>query len=256
MSKIPNAFKSGKAFLAFLTAGDPNLDKTEEYILAMANAGADLVEIGIPFSDPVAEGEVITAANVRALAAGAKLPRIFDMVRAVRKNTDVPLVFLTYLNPVFKYGYEKFFAACESSGMDGVIIPDLPYEEKGELTGIAALHGIDVVTLIAPTSSERVRTLASGAHGFVYLVSSMGVTGVRKQISTDISSIVREIRQATQTPVAVGFGISEPTQAALIAREADGVIVGSAIVKIIEKHGENAADALTEYVAAMKSAIK
>jgi tryptophan synthase alpha chain len=187
----------------------------------MANAGADLVEIGIPFSDPVAEGEVITAANVRALAAGAKLPRIFDMVRAVRKNTDVPLVFLTYLNPVFKYGYEKFFAACESSGMDGVIIPDLPYEEKGELTGIAALHGIDVVTLIAPTSSERVRTLASGAHGFVYLVSSMGVTGVRKQISTDISSIVREIRQATQTPVAVGFGISEPTQAALIAREAD-----------------------------------
>ena len=256
MSKIPNAFKNGKAFIAFLTAGDPSLSKTEEYILAMAGAGAELIEIGIPFSDPVAEGEVIAAANVRALAAGAKLPLIFDMVRALRKKTDVPLVFLTYLNPVFKYGYEKFFAACSQSGMDGVIIPDLPYEEKGEVLPAAQRHGIEVITLIAPTSGGRIRTLAKGARGFVYLVSSMGVTGVRGQISTDIAALVRKVRGATKTPVAVGFGISEIAQAALIAREADGVIVGSAIVKIIEEHGENAAGALAEYVASMKSAIK
>jgi tryptophan synthase alpha chain len=222
----------------------------------MARAGADLIEIGIPFSDPVAEGEVIQAANVRALGAGTTLPRIFDSVRAVRRKTDVPLVFLTYLNPVFKYGYERFFAECEKSGMDGIIIPDLPYEEKGEVASIADAHGIDLITLIAPTSSARIRTLAAGARGFVYLVSSMGVTGVRKEIGTDIASILAEVRQATQTPVAVGFGISTPAQAQKVAQEADGVIVGSAIVKIIEEHGENAADALAEYVSEMKSAAK
>lgn len=256
MSKIPNAFAGGKAFIAFLTAGDPSLKKTEEYILAMARAGADLIEIGIPFSDPVAEGPVIAAANVRALAAGAALPGIFEMVRAVRKKTDVPLVFLTYLNPVFKYGYEKFFTECGQSGMDGVIIPDLPFEEKGEVLPVAQQHGIDVITLIAPTSSSRIRSLAADARGFVYLVSSMGVTGVREQISTDIAAMAREVHSATKTPVAVGFGISVPAQAATLARVADGVIVGSAIVKIIEEHGENAADALAKYVADMKSAIK
>lgn len=256
MSKIQNAFASGKAFIAFLTAGDPDLQKTEEYILAMAEAGADLIEIGIPFSDPIAEGEVIQAANIRALNAGTTLPRIFDMVRAVRKNTNAPLVFLTYINPVFKYGYERFFSECAVSGMDGIIIPDLPYEEKGELSDIAAKNGIDLITLIAPTSRERIRSLAQGAKGFVYLVSSMGVTGVRKEIRTDLASIVEEVRSVTDTPVAVGFGISEPAQAKTVAHSADGVIVGSAIVKIIEQYGADAEKALKEYVEAMKEAVK
>ena len=256
MSKIQNAFASGKAFIAFLTAGDPDLKKTEEYILAMAVAGADLIEIGIPFSDPIAEGDVIQAANIRALNAGTTLPRIFDMVRRVRKNTGVPLVFLTYINPVFKYGYERFFAECRDTGMDGIIIPDLPYEEKGELADIAAKNGIDLITLIAPTSRERIRSLSQGAKGFVYLVSSMGVTGVRKEIGTDLASIVGEVRSVTDTPVAVGFGIAEPMQAKTVAQIADGVIVGSAIVKIIEQYGADAEKALKEYVAAMKAAVK
>jgi len=256
MSNIHKAFAGGKAFIAFLTAGDPSLSKTEEYVLSMARAGADLIEIGIPFSDPVAEGEVIQAANMRALAAGAALPRIFGSVRALRRKTDVPLVFLTYLNPVFKYGYERFFSECEESGVDGVIIPDLPFEEKGEIADTAQKHGIDVVTLIAPTSRGRIQALASGARGFVYLVSSMGVTGVREKINTNLAPLVREVRGATKTPVAVGFGISDPAQAALVAREADGVIVGSAIVRIIAEKGENAAEALAEYVAAMKAAIE
>jgi tryptophan synthase alpha chain len=256
MSKIPNAFAGGKAFIAFLTAGDPDLEKTEEYILAMADAGADLIEIGIPFSDPIAEGEVIQAANIRALASGAILPRIFEMVRNVRKKTAVPLVFLTYINPVFKYGYERFFAECAQSGMDGIIIPDLPYEEKSEIRDIAEKNGVDLITLIAPTSKERIRTLAQSARGFVYLVSSMGVTGVRKEIGTDIESIVRDVRAVTDTPVAVGFGISEPSQAKAVASSADGVIVGSAIVKIIEKYGADAEKALKEYVGAMKAAVK
>ena len=256
MSKIKNAFASGKAFVAFLTAGDPDLKKTEEYILAMAVAGADLIEIGIPFSDPIAEGDVIQAANIRALNAGTTLPRIFDMVRRVRKNTNVPLVFLTYINPLFKYGYERFFAECRDTGMDGIIIPDLPYEEKGELADIAAKNGIDLITLIAPTSRERIRSLAQGAKGFVYLVSSMGVTGVRKEIGTDLASIVEEVRSVTDTPVAVGFGIAEPMQAKTVAQIADGVIVGSAIVKIIEQYGADAEKALKEYVESMKEAVK
>jgi tryptophan synthase alpha chain len=256
MSKIANAFTNPKALITFLTAGDPSLTKTEEYILAMANAGADLIEIGIPFSDPIAEGEVIQAANIRALSAGTTLPRIFESVRSVRKKTDVPLVFLTYINPLFKYGYEKFFAECKASGMDGVIIPDLPFEERAELADIASANGIDLITLIAPTSAERVATLARQAKGFVYLVSSMGVTGVRTAIKTDIPAIVRSIRQETDTPVAVGFGISTPEQAHEIAASADGVIVGSAIVRIIEKYGQNAKQALTDYVRSLKDALR
>jgi tryptophan synthase alpha chain len=255
-NRIHNAFSNGKAFIAFLTAGDPSLARTEEYIISMARAGADLIEIGIPFSDPVAEGEVIQAANARALSAGATLPRIFASVRAVRAQTDVPLVFLTYLNPVFKYGYEKFFSECAASGVDGIIIPDLPYEEKGEVDDIAKANAIDVITLIAPTSKERIRTLAADARGFVYLVSSMGVTGMRREINTNIASLVRDVRSATNIPVAVGFGISNPSQAAQIAGQADGVIVGSAIVKIIEEHGEDAAGPLSRYVASMKAAVR
>lgn len=255
MSKIKNAFANGKAFIGFLTAGDPSLDKTEEFILSMINAGADLIEIGIPFSDPIAEGEVIQAANIRALSVGTTLNRIFEMVKAVRQKTQVPLVFLTYLNPVFTYGYDHFFRNCSENGIDGVIIPDIPFEEKGELLPFSDKYGVDIISLIAPSSNERITKLASNAKGFVYCVSSMGVTGVRSEIKTDLPSILSAIKEATDIPTAVGFGISTPQQASEICAYADGIIVGSAIVKIIEEYGVNASKPLFEYVKTMKQAI-
>lgn len=259
MIKISEAFKDNKkAFIGFLTAGDPSLAKTEEYIIEMANAGAGLIEIGIPFSDPIAEGPVIQDANVRALSVpgGCTTDMVFDMVASVSKKVNVPLVFLTYLNPVFKYGYEKFCARCEEAGISGLIIPDMPFEEKGELAPIAAAHGVDIVSLIAPTSAERIQMIAKEATGYIYVVSSMGVTGVRSEITTDIDSIVRNIREVTDTPVAIGFGISTPEQAAKFSNTADGVIVGSAIVKLIAANGENAAKPLHDYVASMVDAMK
>ncbi len=255
MSRINKAFQSGKAFIGFLTAGDPNLQKTEEYILEMARAGADLIEIGIPFSDPIAEGKVIESANMRALSAGTNIHGVFEMVENVRKKTDIPLVFLTYLNPVHNYGYEKFFGHCNQAGIDGIIIPDLPFEEKAELSGFAKSKDVDVISLVAPTSEQRIMQIAKDAAGFVYVVSSMGVTGVRSSITTDLNSIIAALRSATDTPVAVGFGINTPQQAREIAKIADGVIVGSAIVKIIEKHGENAGEYIYSYVKEMKEAV-
>ena len=254
MSKIANAFKNGTAFIGFLTAGDPTIDKTVEYILAMEDAGCDLIEIGIPFSDPMAEGVVIQDANVRALKHNTTTDDVFDIVRRVREKTDVPLVFLTYINPVFFYGYEKFFKKCSELGVDGIISPDLPYEEKGEIADIAKSNDVDVISLIAPTSKERIQKIANDASGFIYVVSSLGVTGMRSEIKTDLNAILSDIREVTDLPLAVGFGINTPQQAQNIGKIADGVIVGSAIVKIIEKHGENAADALREYVSAMKEA--
>ncbi len=255
MSKIKNAFTNGKAFIGFLTAGDPSLDKTEEFILSMISAGADLIEIGIPFSDPIAEGEVIQRANIRALSVGTTLNRIFEMVKAVRQKTQVPLVFLTYLNPVFTYGYDHFFRKCSENGIDGVIIPDIPFEEKGELLPFSDKYGIDIISLIAPSSNERIMKLASNAKGFVYCVSSMGVTGVRSEIKTDLPTILSAIKEATNIPTAVGFGISTPRQASEISAYADGIIVGSAIVKIIEEYGANASKPLIEYVRTMKQAM-
>lgn len=256
MSKIHNAFANGKAFIGFLTAGDPSLDKTEEFILEMERAGADLVEIGIPFSDPIAEGPVIQEANLRALAAGCTTDKVFDMVERVRQKTDIPLVFLTYVNPVFNYGYERFFAKCQSVGIDGIIIPDMPYEEKGELNAIAKSYGVDVISLIAPTSEQRIKTIAKEATGFLYVVSSMGVTGVRTEIKTDLASILKVVKESSDTPAAVGFGISTPEQAATISKIADGVIVGSAIVKLIAQHGNNANGPVYDYVKSMKDAIR
>ncbi len=256
MSRIADAFRDKKAFIGFLTAGDPSMEKTEEFILEMERAGADLVEIGIPFSDPIAEGVVIQNANIRALKAGATTERVFEMVSRVRRRTQIPLVFLTYLNPVFHYGYEKFFARCQDVGIDGIIIPDLPFEEKGEVAPLAAACGVDVISMIAPTSSQRIERIAGEAAGFLYVVSSMGVTGVRKEITTDLEGMLGAVRKATDLPAAVGFGISTPEQAAKIAAAADGVIVGSAIVKIIEKHGEAAGPEIYEYVRSMKAAVK
>ena len=254
MSKIGNAFKNGTAFIGFLTAGDPNIEKTVEYILAMEDAGCDLIEIGIPFSDPMAEGVVIQDANVRALKHNTTTDDVFDVVREVRKKTDVPLVFLTYINPVFFYGYEKFFKKCQELGVDGIISPDLPYEEKGEIADIAKENGIDIISLIAPTSKERIQMIAADASGFIYVVSSLGVTGMRSEIKTDLNAILSDIREVTDLPLAVGFGINTPEQAKNIGQFADGVIVGSAIVKIIEEYGEDAADALKDYVSSMKMA--
>ena len=254
MSKIANAFENGKAFIGFLTAGDPTIEKTVEYILAMEEAGCDLIEIGIPFSDPMAEGVVIQDANVRALKHNTTTDDVFEIVKAVRAESDVPLVFLTYINPVFFYGYEKFFKKCGELGVDGIISPDLPYEEKDEISEIARKNDVDVISLIAPTSKERIQKIAADATGFIYVVSSLGVTGMRSEIKTDLNSILEDIRDVTDLPLAVGFGINTPKQAHDIGKIADGVIVGSAIVKIIEEHGENAADALKDYVSSMKKA--
>ena len=257
MSKtIKNAFDHGKAFIAFITAGDPDLESTKRFILEMERAGADLIEIGIPFSDPIAEGIVIQEADIRALKAGTTTDRIFDMVAELRKETDMPLAFMGYLNPVFYYGYDRFFSRCRDVGVSGVIIPDLPYEEKGECSKVAASDGVDVVSLGAPTSKERIRTIASEAEGFLYVVSSMGVTGMRSEITTDIASMMHEIREASDVPAAIGFGINTPEQAAEMARLADGVIVGSAIVKIAAQYGTEAAPHIYEYVKKMKDAIR
>ena len=256
MSKIREAFANGKAFIAFLTAGDPTAECTVNYILEMEKAGADLIEIGIPFSDPTAEGVVIQEASLRALKGGMTTEGVFQIVEEVRKKSQVPLALMTSLNPVFHYGYEAFFSRCQSLGVDGIIVPDLPFEEKGEAEEVAARFGVDVISLIAPTSKERIRLIAKEAKGFIYVVSSMGVTGVRSKITTDIAGMVKEIRAVTDTPCAIGFGISTPEQAAEMAGYADGVIVGSAIVKLIEKNGANAEEELHRYVSSMKAAIK
>ena len=255
MSKIKQAFADGKAFIAFLTAGDPGAEESVRYILKMEEAGADLIEIGIPFSDPTAEGVVIQDANIRALRAGMTTNGVFEIVRRVREKSQIPLVFLTYLNPVFHYGYEKFFSRCQELGVDGIIIPDLPFEEKGELADIAAAHDVDVISMIAPTSEQRIQMIARNAGGFIYVVSSMGVTGMRGAITTDLGKIVESIRKVSSTPAAIGFGINTPQQAADMAALSDGAIVGSAIVKIIEKEGKNADDALADYVSKMKAAV-
>ena len=256
MSNISKAFKNGKAFIPFLTGGDPTIAKTEEYIYKMVEAGADIIEIGIPFSDPIAEGPVIQEANIRALKNGATPERIFEMVERVRTKTQIPIVFLTYLNPVFNYGYDKFFARCKKAGVDGIIIPDMPFEEKGELAEEAKKNGVDIISLIAPTSADRIQMIAKEAQGYVYVVSSLGVTGMRSEIKTDLKSIIDLVKQATDVPAAVGFGINTPEQAAEISKISDGVIVGSAIVKIIEKYGENAADEVYNYVKEMKDAVR
>jgi tryptophan synthase alpha chain len=266
LSNIQNAFKKGKAFIGFVTGGDPNIEKTKEFIRQMIKAGTDLIEIGIPFSDPIAEGPVIQEANNRALAAGTTVEKLFTLVEELRKETAVPFVFLTYVNPVFRYGlttctanaqtgYDAFFKRCSETGLDGVIIPDLPFEEQPPVREAANKHGIDLISLIAPTSQERIKEIAKSASGFIYLVSSMGVTGVRSEINTDLASITAAIKSVTSIPVAIGFGIHTPQQAAQMARIADGVIVGSALVKIIAQYGTEATPHIYSDVKEMKEAV-
>lgn len=244
-----------KAFIPFLTAGDPDADSTVAFILELAKAGADLIEIGIPFSDPTAEGEAIQEANIRALKKGMTTDGVFEIARRVREVSLVPLAFMTYLNPVFRYGYDEFFSKCRQLGVNSVIIPDLPFEEKEEAEIPASVHGVNVISMIAPTSGERIRQIAAHAKGFLYVVSSLGVTGVRSEINTDIASMVEEIRKATDIPCCIGFGISTPEQAAQMAAVSDGVIVGSAVVRIIEQYGREAGSRLFEYAAGMKRAL-
>lgn len=255
MSKIKQAFQQKKAFIAFLTAGDPGADSTVEYILAMEEAGADLIEIGIPFSDPTAEGTVIQEANVRALRAGMTVEGVFSIVERVREKSQIPLVFLTYMNPVFFYGYENFCQRCRDLGVDGLIIPDLPFEEKGELAEIARRFDVDLISMIAPTSEDRIKRIAADASGFLYVVSSMGVTGVRREITTDVKAMVESVRKVSQIPTAIGFGIRTPQQAREMAAVSDGAIVGSAIVNLIADHGAEAREALMDYVREMKAAV-
>ena len=254
--KISDAFSKGKAFIGFITAGDPDLDTTKEIILQMEQAGCDLVEIGIPFSDPIAEGPVIQNANIRALKNKVTTDDVFAAVNDIKDTVHIPMVFMTYLNVLFKYGYDRFLQNAANAGICGVIIPDLPYEEKDELQSVAKNYGVQVVSLIAPTSEERIKTIAADAEGFVYAVSSLGVTGVRSEIKTDLESITAAIKAATDVPVAIGFGINTPEQAKHYSSIADGVIVGSAIVKIIEKYGKDSPKKVFDYVKSMKDAMK
>ena len=255
MTKIKQAFSNGKAFIPFITCGDPDLETTAKVVKAAAENGADLIELGIPFSDPTAEGPVIQAANIRALNGGVNTDKIFDFVRELRKDITIPLVFMTYANVVFSYGSDKFISLCAEVGIDGLILPDIPFEEKEEFLDICHQYDVALISLIAPTSKDRVGMIAKNAEGFIYLVSSLGVTGVRTEINTELSSIVEVIRENTDIPCAIGFGISTPQQAHDMAAVADGAIVGSAIIKIIEKYGKNSADYVGEYVRSMKKAL-
>lgn len=255
MTKISDAFKNGKAFIGFITGGDPDIETTEKLLYTMSESGADLIEIGIPFSDPIAEGPVIQEASERALAAGCTTDKLFELVAKVSPNLDTPIVFMTYINPIYTYGKEKFMSKCKECGIQGIIVPDLPYEEKDELTPECNKYGIDLISLIAPTSHERITMIAKEAKGFVYCVSSLGVTGVRSEITTDISAMTDLVRKATDIPCAIGFGISTPEQAKKMSADADGVIVGSAIVKIVAQYGKDSAEHVAKYVRSMKEAI-
>ena len=256
MSKIKKAFENGSAFIAFLTAGDPTIDKTLDYMKTMEKAGASLIEVGIPFSDPIAEGPVIQEASVRALKNHVSLYDIFKLIKEFRKESQLPLCLMGYLNPIFKYGYEEFFKKCQEVEIDGVIIPDLPFEEKKEVEDIAVKYQIDVVSLIAPTSKKRVQMIAREAKGFIYLVSSMGVTGTRTTIDTDLDSIIHDIRKVTDVPVAIGFGIHNQEQAKSLSQKADGIIVGSAIVKMIAKDTPSTKQDIYDYVSQMVRSTK
>ena len=256
MSKIANAFAKGKAFIPFITCGDPDLETTGAVVRAAVENGADLIELGIPFSDPTAEGPVIQGANLRALAGGVTTDKIFDFVRELRRDVKVPMVFMTYSNVVFSYGAERFISACQEIGIDGLILPDLPFEEKEEFLPLCHKYGVDLISLVAPTSANRIAMIAKEAEGFLYIVSSMGVTGTRSEIKTDLASIVEIVREHSPIPCAIGFGISTPEQAKKMAVLSDGAIVGSAIIKLLEKYGKDSPEYLGSYVKSVKEALR
>lgn len=255
MSRIQKAFENGKAFISFITGGDPDLETTKKLILEMQKEGADLIEVGVPFSDPIAEGPTIQEADLRALNNGCTTDKLFDALKEIKEEVHVPLVFMTYINAVYKYGKESFMDRCVECGIDGIIVPDCPYEEKNELLPVCDAVGVDFISMIAPTSHERIKMIAKEAKGFIYCVSSLGVTGVRKNITTDLGAMTSIVREVTDIPCAVGFGIATPEQAAHVVEFSDGAIVGSAIVKIIAEHGKDCVPYVGEYVRTMKEAV-
>lgn len=255
MSRIEEAFQKHKAFIAFITVGDPDLETTERVVHAAVENGADLIELGIPFSDPTAEGPVIMEADEVALKAGTTTDKVFELTKKLRETITVPMVYMTYANVVFSYGCEKFAQKAADAGIDGLILPDVPYEEKGEFTEVFDRYGLDLISMIAPTSEDRIAMIAKEAKGFIYMVSSLGVTGTRSEITTDISAMTDLVKKNSEVPCAVGFGISTPEQAARMAELSDGAIVGSAIIKIIAKYGKEAAGPVGEYVKEMADAV-
>jgi tryptophan synthase alpha chain len=255
MNRITKAFEGKKAFIAYVMGGDPDIETTEKLIVAMAESGVDIIEIGIPFSDPVAEGIVIQKASERALLGGCTVDKLCEMVKHVRKKTSIPLLFMTYVNPVFVYGKERFMEKCVECGIDGIIVPDLPFEERDELAGECIKCGISQISLIAPTSNERIEMIAKESEGFIYCVSSLGVTGIRSEINTNITEMVKQAKKATTTPCAIGFGISTPEQAQNMAKLSDGVIIGSAIVKIVEEHGKQSIEKIKQFVHNVTNAL-
>lgn len=255
MSRIEEAFQKHKAFIAFITVGDPDLETTERVVHAAVENGADLIELGIPFSDPTAEGPVIMKADEVALKAGTTTDKVFELTKKLRETITVPMVYMTYANVVFSYGCEKFAQKAADAGIDGLILPDVPYEEKEEFTEVFDRYGLDLISMIAPTSEDRIAMIAKEAKGFIYMVSSLGVTGTRSEITTDISAMTDLVKKNSEVPCAVGFGISTPEQAARMAELSDGAIVGSAIIKIIAKYGKEAAGPVGEYVKEMVDAV-
>ena len=255
MSNIHKAFENGKAFIPFITCGDPDLATTRENVIAASSAGASLIELGIPFSDPTAEGPVIQGANLRALSSGATTDKIFDLVKDLRRSVTVPMVFMTYANVIFSYGADRFIRSCADIAIDGLILPDLPFEEKSEFLSVCRKYNVDLISMIAPTSRDRIAMIAKEAEGFIYLVSSLGVTGIRSKIDTDLEALVKIIRENTDVPVAIGFGISTPEQARKMASISDGAIVGSAIIRIIEQYGKDSPAHVAAYVRSMVEAV-
>ena len=256
MNKITQAFEGKKAFIAFITGGDPDIETTEKLIVAMAESGVDLIEIGIPFSDPVAEGLIIQEADERALSNGCTVDQLFDMVKRVREKIKIPLLFMSYINPIFVYGKERFMEKCSMYGIDGIIVPDLPFEEKDEIKAVCTKYGITQIPMIAPTSQGRIKSIAKDADGFIYCVSSLGVTGIRSKIGTEIAEMITQIKDISATPCAIGFGISTPEQAREMAAVSDGVIIGSAIVKLVAEHGRECIEPVTQFVKKISDALK
>lgn len=255
MNRIEKVFHQGRAFLPFITAGDPSLEITEQLVAKMTEAGADLIELGIPFSDPIAEGPVIQGADYRALSAGVTTDQIFRMVERIRETNDIPIAFMTYINPVFTYGTQRFLEQCRQVGIDALIVPDVPFEEKEELEEHCHKYDVTLISMIAPTSKNRIRMIAEEAEGFLYCVSSLGVTGERSDISSDAKDMIRQVKEVKNIPCAIGFGISTPEQAKVMSSYCDGVIVGSGIVRIIEKYKEDCLPYVEEFVRNMKAAL-
>ena len=255
MSKITEAFKDHKAFIPFITCGDPDLETTRACVIEMVKNGADIIELGIPFSDPTAEGPVIMEADNRALSAGVTTDKVFAFTKELRAEVDVPFIYMTYANVVFSYGIEKFVKEAFLAGVSGLILPDVPFEERQEFDEICDKYGVELISMIAPTSKDRIRMIAKEAKGYIYVVSSLGVTGARSAITTDIGSMVKLVKESTDIPCAVGFGISDAAQAGAMARLSDGAIVGSAIVKIVAEYGKNAPEKVGAFVRELAAAV-